>query len=92
MSYPSSKSGTSRAEVRRPKRPSIREEARGAILIEQLSYLLDHVASCAADCPDCTRLRSVERILLQPFDVGGLCAPGTGVDSPNLIAAQSDVT
>ena len=68
MSHPSLNSRLARAEQRHPKRLSIREEAREAILVEQLSYLLRHVGSCPEDCPDCTRLRRVEQILLQPFD------------------------
>jgi hypothetical protein len=70
MSYPSSNSGAARAEARRPKRLTVREEAKAAILAEQLSYLLHHVGSCPEHCPDCTRLSRVEQVLLEPFDFG----------------------
>ena len=46
---------------------NIREEARAAILSEQLSYLLDHNGKCPAGCPDCARMHRVEEALLQPF-------------------------
>jgi len=77
MGYPLSNSKTTPAEAARPKRSTISELAMGAILAEQLSYLLGHVGSCPDDCPDCIRLRSVKQILLQPFTVGGLGAPGS---------------
>lgn len=47
----------------------IREEARAAILSEQLLYLLDHTGKCPAGCPDCARMKRVEEVLLQPFNV-----------------------
>jgi hypothetical protein len=81
MGYPLSNSKTTPAEAGRTKRLEIREVAMGAILAEQLSYLLDHVGSCLDDCPDCTRLRSVEQILLQPFTVGSL---GEGMARPSV--------
>ena len=68
-----------RAEARRPKRPNIREEARQAILVEQLAYLLSHTRSCRDDdCPDCARLRSVEQLLLEPFHVATVGTAVTG--------------
>ena len=69
MSYPLLNSGAAPAETRHPKPANIREEAKGAILAEQLSYLLNHAGSCPERCPDCARLRSVEEILLRPFRV-----------------------
>jgi hypothetical protein len=69
MSQSSSLPGFSPATVRRPKVESIREEAKGAILAEQLSYLLAHGDACPEGCPDCARLRSVEEALLRPFRV-----------------------
>ena len=80
MGYPLSNSKTTPTEAAHPKRLKTSEVAKGAILAEQLSYLFGHVGSCPDDCPDCTRLRSVERILLQPFTVGGLGAPGATLD------------
>ena len=52
-----------------PKPANIREEARAAILGEQLSYLLRHTGACGHDCADCARLRKVEEALLEPFGV-----------------------
>ena len=77
MSQPSLNSRPARAEDRGSTQPSIREEARAAILAEQFSYLLRHHRSCSEDCPDCARLRRVEQILLQPFDFGNLRPAGT---------------
>lgn len=68
MRNPLSNSKTT-AEAARPKRPTISELGRAAILAEQLSYLLSHAGSCPDGCPACIRLRSVEQILLQPFTV-----------------------
>jgi len=40
----------------------------GAVLWEQMEYLMAHAgSSCSPDCPDCTRLEQVRRYLLQPF-------------------------
>jgi len=75
MSHPSN--SETRAEVRRPKRPNVREEARSKILAEQLSYLLSHAGPCPENCPECTRLRNVEQLLLQPFTVVPVHAAGT---------------
>jgi len=77
MGHALSNSKATPAEAARPKRPTIGELAMGAILAEQLSYLLGHVGSCPDDCPDCIRLGSVKHILLQPFTVGGQKAPGS---------------
>jgi len=70
MGYLLSNSKAAPAEPTRPKGLEIGEVGIGAILAEQLSYLLGHAGSCPDDCPDCTRLRSVEQILLEPFTVG----------------------
>jgi len=79
MGHPLSNSKTILAETARRKRLKISEVAMGPILAEQLSYLVGHVGSCPDDddCPDCTRLRSVAQILLQPFTVGGPGAPSS---------------
>ncbi len=69
MSYTFSNSAARAAEARRPKAANIREEAKGAILSEQLSYLLTHANCSIETCPDCARLRSVEEVLLKPFRV-----------------------
>jgi hypothetical protein len=38
------------------------------VLFEQLEFLLGHASSaCAPDCPDCARLETVRRSLLEPF-------------------------
>lgn len=69
MSHAPSNSRAITAPASRPKLRTVREEARNAILLEQLSYLLDHGGVCPDDCPDCARLRHVERLLLEPFAV-----------------------
>ena len=69
MSQHSSQSGMAPATARPPKVLPILEEARAAILAEQLAYLLDHADSCPADCPDCARMRAIEEILMRPFGV-----------------------
>lgn len=69
MNYFSGSTGAARAKARLTHVSAIREEGRAAILSEQLSYLLQHSAHCSGQCPDCARLRSVERVLLQPFEV-----------------------
>ena len=67
MGQESSTSGAAPAISPAPKRFSIRQEARAAILAEQLAYLLDHGDFCPKGCPDCERLRTVEEALLVPF-------------------------
>jgi len=43
--------------------------AEGAMLWEQIEFLLGHVSpNCTADCPDCRRLEGARRYLLQPFE------------------------
>jgi hypothetical protein len=69
MSYPFSNTAAESTETHRPKVASIREEARSAILAEQLAYLVNHRAECNGQCPDCFRLRTVEEVLLRPFSV-----------------------
>ena len=69
MSYPFSNTAAESTETHRPDIASIREEARSAILAEQLSYLVSHRAACDGQCPDCFRLRTVEEVLLRPFTV-----------------------
>lgn len=69
MTHPSSNSKAANQEARGPRLLTVREEARHAILVEQLSYLLDHAGTCSEGCPDCARLRSIEQMLLQPFHV-----------------------
>ena len=69
MSYPFSNTAPSPLESGSPKVGSIRWEAKGAILEEQLSYLIEHGTSCKGGCPDCARLRGVEELLLRPFRV-----------------------
>jgi hypothetical protein len=76
MSYPLSNSKTTSVEAERRRLLKISEVAMAPILAEQLSYLVGHVGSCPDHCPDCARLRSVAQILLQPFTVEGLGAPG----------------
>ena len=63
---------------------NIREEARAAILAEQLSYLLDHNGQCPAGCPDCARMKRVEEALLQPFRVK-VYAPLAGSPDVRLV-------
>ena len=75
MGYYFSNSEAAAPETRRPKVASIRQQARRAILAEQLAYLLDHASSCTGECPDCARLRSVEEVLLQPFQVTVYAGP-----------------
>ena len=75
MSHASVNPKTSRVVTRRRKLRNTHEEVRGAILTEQLSYLLDHSASCPPNCPECARLRCVEQVLLQPFRVKVFSAP-----------------
>jgi hypothetical protein len=62
-------SGAAPTRARSPKLTQLHEESRAAILVEQLSYLLDHEGSCPKECPDCARLRKVEEMLLRPFKV-----------------------
>ena len=69
MSHPSSNSSPASQEARGPRLLTVREEALQAILVEQLSYLLDHSGTCSESCPDCARLHSVKQVLLQPFQV-----------------------
>jgi hypothetical protein len=76
LDHPLVNSKTTPAEAARTKPLTIGEMAMGAILAEQLSYLVGHGGPCPDDCPDCIRLRSVSQILLQPFAAGGLGAPG----------------
>ena len=67
MSQLGSKFASAPAAARPPRMVHIREEARAAILGEQLAYLLDHADGCGEDCPECARLRKVEAILMRPF-------------------------
>jgi len=69
MNHASSNSEPKAAPAGRPKLLTIREEARNAVLLEQLSFLLEHGRSCPDGCSECARLRNVEDILLQPFQV-----------------------
>lgn len=69
MNQAPSDAGLTAAPANRPKPRTIREEARDAILREQLVYLLDHAGACPENCPACGRLRRVEQILLEPFQV-----------------------
>ena len=69
MSYPFSNIAARPSDANSPKVGSIRWEAKGAILEEQLSYLIEHSATCKGGCPDCARLRGVEELLLRPFRV-----------------------
>jgi hypothetical protein len=64
-----SNSGAAPMEARPLKVANIREEARAAILVEQLSYLIEHAGSCTPECADCARMRRVEEALLEPFGV-----------------------
>jgi hypothetical protein len=53
------------------------------VMFDQLEWLLDHSAEpCAPGCPDCARLESVKRLLLEPFDLPAYPAP-----RPHRIAA-----
>jgi hypothetical protein len=39
-----------------------------SVMWEQMRYLMSHDGSaCHPDCPDCKRLASVKKCLLQPF-------------------------
>lgn len=67
MSYAPSNFRTAAAPAGRPRLRSMREEARDAILQEQVSYLIDHGCDCPADCPACARLLRVQEVLLEPF-------------------------
>lgn len=69
MNQAPSDPGPTIAPASRPKLRTIREEARNAILQEQLFYLLHHGGACPENCPDCARLRRAEQILLEPFEV-----------------------
>ena len=74
MSYQSSNPGAAQASPGMPGGFSVRQEARGAILAEQLAYLLDHADFCPEGCPDCARLRIVEEALLLPFREQEFCS------------------
>lgn len=69
MSHATSNSRAVAAPASRPKLRSTREEVRNAILLEQMSYLMDHDCASPADCPDCARLLRVQEVLLEPFQV-----------------------
>ncbi len=78
MSSPVSNAGAKQAEIRHSKTSRIREEAKSAIMTEQLAYLLAHGKSCKGGCPDCTRLRAVEEALLRPFRVKFYASAASG--------------
>lgn len=69
MSYAPSNSRATAAPAIGPRVRTTREEVLHAILQEQMSYLLDHAGACPDDCPDCARLRRIEEVLLEPFQV-----------------------
>ena len=61
--------GAARRQAVSPQQARIPQSDRAAILVEQLSYLLNHSSSCPKNCPDCARLRYVEEMLMRPFRV-----------------------
>jgi len=46
------------------------------VMFDQLEWLLGHADEhCGPGCPDCMRLESVKRLLLEPFDFPAFPAP-----------------